>query len=267
MPVGCLIVCDGIVTAANPEATEVLGFPHGKLVKTALHELLLPEFEERCVTLLEDADDRSKYLQVRLAKGASAIEFAIRRVGDQTAAVAVRSLRQELYYSAAAKGDLTHDQTTGLPNRYYVLSELERQLTPTTLRPLSVVGVWVDDLDGLGKKRGRDLCDKILAEVANRLEAKLRSPDLLGRFDQTGFLAILRSDVDISQLTEIGDRLRDEIAFPVEIDDKLVSFTTSIAIGSVEDECPSAGRVVALLQAAANRALTSGGDRTEVVRL
>lgn len=262
-----MIVSEGVISATNPEAVEILQYPHGKITGVALHELVLPEFGQRCVELLGLADDQPRYLQVRLAAGAAPIELAFRRINGATMAVAVRSLRQESFYSAAAKGDLTHDQATGLPNRYYVLSELERQLTPNRPRPLSVVGVWVDGLENLERSRGSEVCDRILTEVAQRLEAKLRGPDLLGRFDHTGFLAILRSDMEIGQLTEIGERLRDEVVFPVEIDDKLVSFTTSIAIGSVEDECPSAGRVVALLQAAANRAVTSGGDRTEVIRL
>ncbi len=267
MPGGCLVTTNGVVVATNPDAVDTMGIPNGRLLGVPLENLLLPEFEQQCRKLLEDADDKTSYVQVRLARRATPIELAARSLEEGTVSVGVRSLLQESYYSAAAKGDLTHDQVTGLPNRYYVLSELERHFRTTMKRPTSIVAIWIDDLEALDESNGGPVGDQILTEVAKRLETKLRGPDLLGRFDNTGFVTVLRSDVDINQLAEIGDRLRDEIAFPVQLNDKLISFTTSLAIGNIESETPSIGRVMALLEAAANRAKTSGGDRTEVVKL
>ncbi len=266
IPGGCLVAADGVVVAINPDAVDAMGIPSGRLIDRQLRELLLPEFEQTCDSLLENADDKTSVAQVRLARAAAPIELAARQFEKGTVCIGVRSLTQESFYSAAAKGDLTHDQATGLPNRYYLLSELERHFRTTSQRPTSIVALWIDELDDLEDVNGT-VGEQILTEVARRLEAKLRSPDLLGKFDRTGFMAILRSDIDIDQLGEIGDRLRDEIAFPVQINDKLASFTTSLAIGTIRSKTPSIGRVMAVLEASANRAQTSGGNRTEVVRL
>lgn len=266
-PVGCLVLEDCTITELNPEAVDTLGIPNGKLVGVPLKELVLPEFELRCVKMIAEANDLSQSIQVRLARAAAPIEFTARQIGPSTVAVAVRSLVQEAFYSAAAKGDLTHDQTTGLPNRYYVLGELERHLASTSTYPFAIVAIWIDDLIKLSEERSDTVSDRILSEVAQRLEAKLRGPDLLGRFDDSGFVTVLRTDVQVDQLAEIGDRLRDEIAFPVKLENQLVSFTTSLAIGSIQQSRPTANRVLALFEAAANRAETGGGDRTEVIKI
>jgi len=57
------------------------------------------------------------------------------------------------------------------------------------------------------------------------------------------------------------------VAFPIEIDGKLLSFTASVVVASIARHRPSIERVLALLEAAANRAVVSGGNRTDVLAI
>jgi PleD family two-component response regulator len=127
--------------------------------------------------------------------------------------------------------------------------------------------VWIDELPDLASQRGEHAVRRVLREVGQRVQRRLRGPDLLGRLDDSGFLGVLRSDAPLDQLTEIGERLRSEVVFPVEFDDSLVSFTASVAVGSVAGRKPSVERAVALLEAAGSRAAAGGGNRTEVLEL
>ena len=57
------------------------------------------------------------------------------------------------------------------------------------------------------------------------------------------------------------------MAFPVELDKDLVSFTASVVVGSITSSKVSIERILALLEAAANRAVNSGGNRTDYLTI
>lgn len=267
LPTGCLLVDDGVVQRANAIAVAVMGIPIDRLTGVALAELLVPEFEDRCSDLLARVGPTPESEPVRLAAGLAPVEFTARRLGSGSCLVGVRSMANEHYFSAQAAGSLTHDLTTGLPSHYHVLSELHSQLLSGGRRPLALLCLWVDELTDLADSLGSRAVQRVMKEVGHRIQSKLRGPDVVGRFDEAGFLVVMRSDSTSDQLTEIAERLRDEVAFPVELDGNLVSFTASIVVGSVSYERPSIERILALLEAAANRAVGSGGNRTEVLAL
>jgi GGDEF domain-containing protein len=76
----------------------------------------------------------------------------------------------------------------------------------------------------------------------------------------------LGSEAPPAQLAEIADRLRAEMAFPVEVDNALVSFTASVAVASITSRRPSIERALSQLESVAERA-AQGGNRTEILEL
>ncbi len=276
-PGGCLILEGEVIRSANHEAVETMGIPHHRLVGTPLVELLLPEFEQDCRQALHKADGEPEAEQqdrqtvgrraVRLARGLTPIEIAAKPIDGDLTMVGVRSMADETRYSAQAGGPLTHDLLTGFPNRYHVLAQLKERLDAPGNKPLALVGLWVDELSELGDKFGKRAVQRVVRDVGQRLQVRLRAPDIIGRFDEAGFLVLMSTDADPTQLTEIAGRLRDEVAFPVELDDRLVSFTASVIVGSVDAKSPSVERILALLDSAATRAASSGGNRTDVLSI
>ncbi len=92
-------------------------------------------------------------------------------------------------------------------------------------------------------------------------------PICLGRLDDSGFLVLLTTDSEIDQLKEIADRLRAEVSFPVDCSGTLVSFTSSVMVGSLSDKRPSLERVLSRLEAVTAKAANGGGNRTELFSL
>lgn len=266
-PGACLILHAGTVRAANDEAMETLGIPSPRLLGVPFGDLLVPEFEDRWQTLLIGAGPSTTTTSVRLAKALVPIELSARALSDSVVSVGVRSMANEHHYSALAGAELTHDQVTGFPNRFHLLTQLHARLTAPQRSPLALVVLWIDALPSLVSKQGEKVVDRVVWEVGQRLQTRLRSPDVLGRFDESGFLSLLTSDAKTTQLTEIADRLRAEVAFPVEVDNSLVSFTASVAVASITERRPSIERALAQLEAAARRATAGGGDRTEILDL
>ncbi len=266
-PGASLIVVDGVVQSANDEAIETMGIPKGRLLGVALADLLIPEFEPAWSDALADAGPATRRVAVRLARALAPVELSLRGLSDGAVVVAVRSMATDYHYSALAGAELTHDPVTGFPNRYHVLSQLHDRMTAPQRSPLALVGLWIDELPHLASSQGERVVDRVVWEVGQRLQTRLRSPDILGRFDEAGFLSLLSSDAPTTQLTDIAGRLRDEVAFPVDFDNSLVSFTASVAVASITERRPSIERALAQLDAAANRAASGSGNRTEVLEL
>jgi len=266
-PMGCLLVENGEILSANDLALATMAIPRERLVGVPLAELVVPDYEDTYNEFIAAIEERFERVSIRLAAGLAPIELSGRALGDGKFVIGVRSMETEHHYSAMAGGDLTHDTITGLPNHFHVLSQLNQRLTAPKRLPMAIMCLWVDELQDLADVHGQRAIERVVKEVGSRIQNKLRAPDVLGRFEDAGFLVMMTTDSTSHQLTEVAERLRDEIAFPVELDDDLVSFTASVVVGSIIHQRPSIERVLALLEAAANRAVVSGGNRTDVLAI
>lgn len=265
VPGGCLIVDDGVIRGANDEAVDVMGIPRARLVGSPLPELAVTEMQFGLSRFLDEAKERVGHHRFRLAAGLTPIELSSRRLTGSIVIVGARVMELEHQMSALAGGDLTHDQVTGLPNRYHVLEQLHQRLKTGSTRPLALIAIWIDDLLRLGDERGTRVVERVSRQVGERVQARLRGPDLLGRFDDGAFLAVLASESTPEQLREIADRVRNEVSLPVEFDGSLVSFTASVLVGSVGARRPTLDQIQTKLEAAGRKLADSGGNRTEVV--
>jgi diguanylate cyclase (GGDEF)-like protein len=266
-PFGCLLVDDGVIVSCNDHAVATMGIPRERMISVPLSELLVPDFEPACLDLLKRVDGEPDSEAVRLATGLAPIELMAQKLPDAKVVVAVRSMANEHFYSAQAGGPLTHDLVTGLPDHFHVLSQLHQRLSAPKRLPMAIMCLWVDELSDLIEVHGERAVHRVVKEVGARIQTKLRAPDILGRFEDAGFLVMMTTDSPAEQLTEVAERLRNEVAFPVELDSSLVSFTASVVVGSITKHRPSIERILALLEAAANRAVVSGGNRTDVLAL
>ncbi len=266
-PGACLVLEEGEVRGANAEAIDVTGIPRKRLVGVALHELAIDEHQESTKAAIAAASSTVTTHRLRLSGGLRPIELSIRLVAGRISLVMVRSLAFEHELSAKAGGSLTHDAVTSLPDRYHVLEQLQHRLTVVPAQPLALIGLWIDDLDTLVNEQGQRVVDRINRQVGERVQARLRGPDLLGRFDSAGFLVLLNTDSEMEQLKEIADRLRSEVSFPVEFDGSLVSFTSSVMVASIGKKRPSIERILARLQMVSEKAAGGAGNRTDIFSL
>ena len=266
MPGAGVLTEGGVIVAANAEAVEATGVAQSRLVGALLADLVLAEHQRRVLKLLAGSGPDLTRAEVRLAAGLRPVELVARRLTPRVALVTVRSMEREMELSAAAGGALTHDPVTGLPNRYYVLEELYQRLRSPAARPLSCVAVWVDDINRVIAERGPRAAERILSQVGERIHGRLRAPDLLGRYDDRGFLVLMASDMDSEQLERVAVRLRDEIGFPVEHENALLAFTASMALVPLAGRRPALQAVIGRLDETARRA-AGGGNVLEVIQL
>lgn len=113
-----------------------------------------------------------------------------------------------------------HDILTGLPNRLLISDRL-RQAMALVKRNRQSLAVCYLDLDGfkpVNDTYGHDAGDKLLMEIAKRLEASLRSSDTVGRLGGDEFVLLLVGLETASDYRIALQRILDEINAPVSLD-------------------------------------------------
>ncbi len=134
----------------------------------------------------------------------------------------------------------THDPLTGLPNRALLDDRLE-QACARHRRDAAALAVLFVDLDGfkaVNDEFGHRLGDRLLQEVARRLQIVLRAGDTVARVGGDEFVAVCEG-VAAEEAALVASRIEDAIEVPFLIDGHHCSVGASVGIA-----CQSAGVAV-----------------------
>lgn len=119
------------------------------------------------------------------------------------------------------------DELTGLANRASFYARCEE-----TLRTGASCGLLFMDLDGfkaINDRWGHVVGDQVLEEVARRLAATTRPPDLVARLAGDEFVVLLCGG-EQPRAEDVADRLRDVLATPMQTD--VGSLEVGVSIGA-----------------------------------
>lgn len=114
-----------------------------------------------------------------------------------------------------------HDALTGLPNRLLVADRLE-QVLALSQRTNQTVAVCYLDLDGfkpINDQFGHAAGDKLLIEIARRMQIAVRVNDTVGRLGGDEFVLILTDIKNVNDCQFVLRRMLEVINAPILIDD------------------------------------------------
>jgi diguanylate cyclase (GGDEF)-like protein/PAS domain S-box-containing protein len=181
------------------------------------------------------------------------------RQSTQLAALAIERHR----FEAALEHQALHDELTGLPNRTLVMDRIEQGLARLDRRRtgMAVLFVDLDRFKVINDSRGHAEGDRLLREVARRLQRPLRAGDTVGRLGGDEFVMICDEIVDESDAVAVAERLAEELAAPVDLDGAVVHVSASIGIALAWSAGPTAETLIANADLAMYRAKEEGRDR------
>jgi diguanylate cyclase (GGDEF)-like protein len=131
-----------------------------------------------------------------------------------------------------------HDNLTGLPNRRLLL-ELLADYLPFARRNKRAFAIFYIDLDNfkpVNDSFGHAAGDKVLIEVAGRLQSCLRSSDTIARIGGDEFIAVVRDTDAVDSLEATRARMLEQIAAPLEVDGHDIRLTASIGVSVFPDD-------------------------------
>ncbi|MES9853224.1 MAG: EAL domain-containing protein [Candidatus Thiodiazotropha sp. L084R] len=148
----------------------------------------------------------------------------------------------------------THDQLTGLPNRFLAFDRLE-QLLQRAKRSDAYVAIIYIDLDNfknVNDSMGHSIGDELLVKIAKRIQEQLRTEDTLARVGGDEFLAIIPDVTNLStDLERVVTRLLITTEAPVLLNSREITISSSLGIAIY----PEDGNTVSSLMSNADIAM------------
>jgi len=227
----------------NSRLCEMLGYRQSRLLGMTWIEATHPD---------DQAAEEAQFERVinRRIEGYSLEKRFIRQDGTLLyASVSTRCVRQEngiVNYFITVIQDITerqqaaehiehlayYDTLTGLPNRA-LLSDRVQQALLRAGREHSLAGMLLVDLDRfklINDTLGHKVGDRLLSEVASRLQQCVRQCDTLARQGGDEFAILLPDLSDNDGVEQIAQRILDVLAEPFRLDGRELNITCSIGI-------------------------------------
>jgi diguanylate cyclase (GGDEF)-like protein/PAS domain S-box-containing protein len=234
----CVVDAEGRFLYVSASFERIFGYTPDEVLGRRIFDLVHPDDRAATVQQAEQVMDgalqrhfRNRYVH---KDGHSVdIQWSARwlpehgvRIGVAHEVTELRRAERELEHRAS------HDPLTGLPNRHQLQCELQYAIAHAA-RTGDGLAVLYLDLDGfkeVNDRGGHDAGDRLLREVAQRLQQGLRKGDLVARVGGDEFVALLPGCHDAEAARAVADGLRACLSPPFTLPDGLFRLDASVGI-------------------------------------
>jgi diguanylate cyclase (GGDEF)-like protein/PAS domain S-box-containing protein len=219
------ITSDGVVDAVNASWSTQTGYPRDALIGHTLADIFPPSLGEGNLGMVEllrltardgwhldemwhGRKDGSRYWCQRLLAARAGSD------GELTGyTMVLRDIEPQKYATDDLRRLLMQDHLTGAANRarFQRLFEREQRAWREHSTPLSLIMLDIDHFKRVNDTYGHPVGDRVLVSFAETIAKAIRPTDLLARLGGEEF-AVLLAATDLSEATEIAERLRGLVA-------------------------------------------------------
>ena len=128
--------------------------------------------------------------------------------------------------------DAMHDRLTGLPNRNFLMRQLDRANQRGKL--FAVLFLDLDRFKIVNDSLGHAVGDELLRVVAQRLKSSVRQADVVARLGGDEFVVLLNTVTDEAEARSCAKRILDTLAVPLDLHGNKISPSGSIGIALSE---------------------------------
>ncbi len=272
------VASDGRIISINQYGAELLGY--------SKQELVYQDFST--IVYEEDRDSFQQLFASILREKLAIVEAEFRKVRKDGSIIWERQRSQLIFNSEGEPVELRiicrditerkqgeeqlrqnafYDALTGLPNRVLFIERLESAIAHTQRHEEHLFAVLFLDLDRfkvVNDSLGHLIGDRLLNEIARRLELCLRQSDTVARLGGDEFIILLPDIEDSSDPIRVAERIKEELQLPFDLDGNEVFTSVSIGITLSTTDYNRAEDVLRDADIAMYRAKSKGTARYEI---
>ncbi|HEY9400523.1 MAG TPA: sensor domain-containing diguanylate cyclase [Luteimonas sp.] len=234
----CVVDVEGRFLFVNARFEPVFGYTAGEVLGLRTFDLIHPDDRAATMASVEQIMDgtlqrhfRNRYIHkdghsVDIQWSAHWLpEYGV-RIGVAREVTELRRAEQALEHLA------THDTLTGLPNRHRLERELQHAMehAAQTRSGLAVLYLDLDGFKAANDRAGHHAGDRVLREVAHRLQQGLRHGDLVARVGGDEFVVLLPGCGDPAAARALADGLRIRLHPPYTLPDGPIQLDASVGV-------------------------------------
>jgi diguanylate cyclase len=232
-----IIARDGIIVQVNAAGVRMLGGSGAPLIGRDMLELVSPADHPAVLRRLSRRDAVLNHEEIHLIGSAYTlvpVEFSCSTIdyeGQPATVFAFRDLTDRKRDEARIRHLAHHDALTNLPNRSLLNQRLTDVLAEASKSntTLSLLYLDLDYFKPVNDQFGHAAGDALLIEVARRLQAELRTGDMVARMGGDEFVIVTSFDQP-EYAASIARRVIDVLSQPFEILSNRVEIGTSIGV-------------------------------------
>jgi diguanylate cyclase (GGDEF)-like protein/PAS domain S-box-containing protein len=183
---------------------------------------------------------------------------ALRLAGSQTDVTARKAAEEQIQH------DALHDALTGLPNRTLFMDRLGGALVRARRRsdyPFAVLVLDLDRFKVVNDSLGHAAGDRLLVEMATRLQSSLRDGDTVSRLGGDEFACLLDDAGGAADAAIVANRILEALRVPFTLDGQEIYASASIGIALGSSECERAEDLLRDADTAMDQAKALGKSR------
>lgn len=159
-----------------------------------------------------------------------------------------------------------HDRLTGLPNKPKFIEHITQSVGECTdkTEPFAVLLMDVDNFKHVNDSLGHRFGDKLITEIASRLQQQLTPGDVLARLGGDEFALLLHNVNTPQAALDMAKRVHKTISRPIRIDSSKLFTSVGIGLAMGDKDCTSGDDLIRDADTAMYRAKTQGPGGTVI---
>jgi len=155
------------------------------------------------------------------------------------------------------------DLLTGIYNRQHFMELLESAISKTSTESSKIALLYIDldDFASIKQDVGLASSDLVLSDVAKVISNIVESPDIIARFSDHSFTLLVNNAVNISDVSEYADTVRQAIENHIsEVGGRSVTLTCSIGICPIGESSNNTQEIISRADLACSIVKDNGGN-------